>query len=473
MENFWDSSIWGFIILMGMILGSLLIANALRKSIPWLKSSLIPSSVLAGTMLLIVAAIYRAITGNLFFESEVLFAGKGFVYLEMLTYHCLALGFIAGALKSTGEKLTKQRVGEVINTGVTTVSTYLLQGAIGLGITLIVALVIPGFFKAAGVLLPFGYGQGSGQAMNYGMIYEGMGFEGGKSFGLTVAALGFLCASFGGVIHLNIMKRKGKLPQQQQSDEEIIHEEAIQSKNEIPMQESVDKLTIQIALVAVSYLIAYLVMLVLGTLLPGMRNVIYGFNFLLGVLAAVVVKMVLKLLKRIGWMKKEHTNNFLLTRVSNFFYDIMVVAGIGAIRLDMLEKYWGVLLILGAAGFVFTYAYNRLVAKALFKNYTEEQFLAMYGMLSGTASTGIILLREVDSEFKTPAADNLVYQNFPAIVLGFPMMFLATLAPDKPILTLIIFIVFFLVLNVYLFRGFLFKKRVKAQPQEEQPTSEE
>lgn len=44
----------------------------------------------------------------------------------------------------------------------------------------------------------------------------------------------------------------------------------------------------------------------------------------------------------------------------------------------------------------------------------------MYGMLTGTASTGIILLREIDKDFKTPAADNLVYQNSPAIVFGFP-----------------------------------------------------
>ena len=52
----------------------------------------------------------------------------------------------------------------------------------------------------------------SGQAMNYGNIYETeYGFIGGKSFGLTIAALGFLSASIGGVIHLNILKRKGKI----------------------------------------------------------------------------------------------------------------------------------------------------------------------------------------------------------------------------------------------------------------------
>ena len=112
-------------------------------------------------------------------------------------------------------------------------------------------------------------------------------------------------------------------------------------------------------------------------------------------------------------------------------------------------------------GLIITYVYNRIVAKVLFKDYCEEQFLMMFGMLTGTASTGIILLREIDGDFKTPAADNMVYQNFPAIVFGFPMMFLATLAPVKPTLTMIVFVLFFLVMNVILFRSKIFKKRKK------------
>ena len=139
----------------------------------------------------------------------------------------------------------------------------------------------------------------------------------------------------------------------------------------------------------------------------------------------------------------------------------MVVAGIAAIRLGVLQNYWGIILIMGIAGMAITYIYNYLVAKTLFPAYREEQFLTMYGMLTGTASTGIILLREIDGDFKTPASDNMVYQNFPAIVLGFPMMFLATLAPQKPTLTMIIFVIFFLALNILLFRSKIFRKKGK------------
>ncbi|MBO5051855.1 MAG: hypothetical protein J6D31_06635 [Clostridia bacterium] len=459
MVNFWDFSIWGTLLLFAVLFGSLLAGNILKKGIPFLRNSLIPTSVLGGAIILIVEAIFKAIAGYSFFEAR-FFGEDPTTSLEIITYHALALGFIASTLKSSNNKMTGKRAEEIFNTGVTTVATYLLQGIFGLVITIVAALVVKDFFAAAGVLLPFGYGQGTGQALNYGNIYENdFGFIGGRSFGLTIAALGFLSASFGGVIHLNIMKRRGKLPAEKK--QETFTVEDVQAENEIPMQESVDKLTIQVALIAVTYVIAYLFMVLLGNLLPGMKSTIYGFNFLLGVLAATLVKLFIKLLKKAKLVKKDYTNNFLLTRTSNFFFDIMVVAGIAAIRLDVLERYWGIMLILGVVGLVVTYVYNRIVARTLFKEYPEEQFLAMYGMLTGTASTGIILLREVDGNFETPAADNLVYQNFPAIVFGFPMLLLATLAPQQPYLTLGIFVAFFLVMNVILFRRLLFRCRKK------------
>ncbi len=459
MSNFWDSNVWSTILLISVLLGSLLAGNIVKKSIPFMRNSLIPTSVLGGTILIIVAAIYKGITGNVMFDTAT-FGGVGTATLETITYHALALGFIASTLKTSDNKLTGKRATEIFNTGVTTVSTYLIQAIVGMGITVLAAFVIKDFFQAAGILLPFGYGQGTGQALNYGNIYETeYGFDGGKSFGLTIAALGFLSASFGGIIHLNIMKKRGKL---KTSDAKFkLNNEVIESENEIPMQESVDKLTIQVALIFMAYVLTYVFMGLLGKALPGMKSTIYGFNFLLGVLSATLIKGIMKFFKKISTQKKDYTNNFLLTRASNFFFDVMVVAGIAAIRLDTLEKYWGIMLIVGVAGLMITYIYNRIVAKTLFKDYPEEQFLAMFGMLTGTASTGVILLREIDGDFKTPAADNLVYQNFPAIAFGFPIMLIATFAPGHELLTLGILAAFFIVMNIILFRAQIFKRKKK------------
>ena len=458
MENFWDYSVWSGFNLIAVLLASLLAANILRRCVGFLRNSLIPASVLGGGILILIVGVYKAFTGDILFDTE-FFGGSGTNDLEVITYHTLALGFIASAFKPSKTKLTKKRAVEIFNTGVTTVSTYLLQAVFGLGISIVAAMLVSGFFPAAGILLPFGYGQGTGQALNYGGIFENdFGFSGGKSFGLTIAPLGFLSASIGGVIHLNMLKRKGKIKLVAAKDRALRSEE-IQSDDEIPMQESIDKMTIQIALIAVAYMLAYLLMWALGLLLPGLKSVIYGFNFLLGVLTATLVKLLMGWLKKKHVLKKEYTNSFLMTRASNFFFDIMVVAGIAAIRFSVLKDYWGIILIMGVVGLVITYIYNYYVAKKLFPEYAEEQFLTMYGMLTGTASTGVILLREIDGDFKTPALDNLVYQNFPAIVFGFPMMLLATLAPVRPVLTLLILVVFFVVMNVILFRSRIFKRR--------------
>ena len=456
MGNFWDFSSWGFFNLIAVLLGSLLVGNMLKRSIPLLRDSLIPTSVLGGGILLLASVVYKSATGTEMFDTP-FFGGSGSAWLELLTYHMLALGFTASALKTTGGKMTKQRSIEIFNTGLTTVATYLLQALVGMVICIIAAVYLDDLLEAAGLLLALGYGQGTGQAMNYGGIYElEYGFVGGKSFGLTVAAMGFLSASFGGVIHLNYLKCKGKIKLDKGRG---LQSEQVEGSNEIPMQDSIDKFTLQIAFIMVAYLLAYLLMFFLGQLVPGMRSTIYGFNFLLGVLSATLLKNVINFLHNRGIIHRHYTNNFLLTRATNFFFDIMVTAGIAAIRMSIIGKYWAVLLAMGLAGLVVTYVYVHFVCHKLFPDYAEQQFLAMYGMLTGTASTGIILLREIDGDFKTPVSDNLVYQNFPAMVFGFPILLLATMAPNQPYLTLGIVVVFMVVINILLLRSLIFKKK--------------
>ena len=459
MQNFWEFSVWGPVALFGTLLISLLGANILKKKLPFLRNSLIPTAVLGGLMLLIISVVYEAITGDLFFNTKY-YGGDGATELEVITYHALALGFIATAFKPSKGKHGLKRNGEIFDTGVTTVSTYLLQAVLGMGITVIAAMIATDFFPAAGILLPFGYGQGTGQALNYGTIYETEnGFIGGRSFGLTIAAFGFLSAAIGGVIHLNILKRRGTVIVHEDEGTDAMISEDVQTPDEPPMNGSVDKLSMQFGFVFGAYMLAHVLIMVLSLLLPAFQSVLYGFNFLVGVLIATVLRVGCSHLRRRGIMKKQYVNGFLMDRISGFCFDLMVVAGIAAIRIEVLEGYWPILLILGVVGAFSTYFYNRFVAKKLFPEYAEQQFLMMYGMLTGTASTGVILLREIDPAYETPAADNLVYQNFPAIAFGFPMMLLATLAPKDPNLTLVIFVAFFAMMNLILFRRQIFRRR--------------
>ena len=60
-----------------------------------------------------------------------------------------------------------------------------------------------------------------------------------------------------------------------------------------------------------------------------------------------------------------------------------------------------------------------------------RSFIRMYGMLTGTISSGILLLRPVDPEFNTPAANNLVIGSSFGIVLGSPMLIFIGLAAES------------------------------------------
>ena len=79
--NFWASSVWGFITLLAALMLGLLIANIIKRRVPFIKKSLIPTSVLGGLLVLIFSISYQAISKTLGAEKTVFdtdfFGGNG------------------------------------------------------------------------------------------------------------------------------------------------------------------------------------------------------------------------------------------------------------------------------------------------------------------------------------------------------------------------------------------------------------
>ena len=467
--NYAGLGVWSVLIIIAVLLFSLLLGNILRHFIPALKKSLIPVSVLGGLLLLIISTITYYCAGEYFFNLP-LFGGNGeggrmsgMNVLEVLTYHCLGIGFVATGMRSSKKKFGKKRAGEIFDSGLVTVNGYLVQAFIGLAITLVGAYLLhtDGLISAAGILLAFGFGQGTGQALNYGNIFEKeYGFTGGGNFGLTIAALGFLVACIVGVIYINVMRRRGQIKIVEREKENNLSD--YEDENEISIVSSMDKLTVQVAIVLAIYGASFGLMYGLSALIPSLANTLFGFNFFIGVLLTLPVKAVLNKLYDKKIIKKQIVNNFMMDRIGGFAFDLMIVAGVAAIQIPLLTSYWGLLLILAVSGALVTVFYVNFVCKRQFGAYRHEQFLAFFGMLTGTASTGMILLREIDGTYHTPASENLVYQTAPAMVFGFPLMFLATYAPTSDLAALITCLIVgasFVVLNLVLFRNRIFKRR--------------
>lgn len=430
-------ALWNAVVQMGIIAATILFANLLRRRFKFIRMSMMPTAVLGGLILLAVKVVMDKCFGVTFLNN---------IFLEKLTYHGIAIGFIAMSLR-VPERDEKQPMNHVgLRSGATIVSSYMIQGIFGLTISLALAYtVMPKLFKASGILLPLGYGQGPGQANNTGSVYQNdWGFAGGRSFGLAIAAAGYLSACIVGVWYMNRLLKKGKI---KKLDQEIVEGKVtvdrFQHRDEMPVAESLDRLSIQFALVLIVYLITYLatwgITAGLSAISEGLgktlNGLLWGFNFMIGSGVAIGTRVLLKNLKKHRVMEKQYQNNYLLARISGLAFDIMIIAGIASIDIEDLKGLWLPFALMVVAGATVTLFNLKYICKRIYPTYYYEGLMSMYGMMTGTISSGVLLLREVDPQLETPAANNLVIGSSFAILLGAPLLELIGMAPKSAMMT--------------------------------------
>ena len=455
MTSFANPSAWAWLIQFFIIIVALLVANLVRCNVPLFKRSLLPSALLAGLIILCLKPL--GFFADLVDKQS----------MEIITYHTLGLGFIAMALKNKKIKSATSTL-KVVETGAVTASTYILQGLVGLLITVPLFLWWKGadFFYAAGLLLPMGYGQGPGQALNFGVTFaswaegQGLVFH-GSDFGLSIAAMGFIVGSIVGVVYMNILRRRGKLKIRDKSVSEHYTLADYESEGEIPHSESIDKLTVQFSLVLLVYSLVFLLMYGIQQLDLGnfgvktLKPLVWGFNFLWGTLIGVLVRWIIGRLRKSNLMQREYINNHYLDRIAGLCFDFMIVAGTAAIDFNNLRGLWIPLILVCAVGALVTFFYVLRCCRKLYPDYEYEGFFSMFGMLTGTASNGMILLREIDPRFETPAANNLVLQTIPALAFGFPVLLLMGFAPqslNNTLITMGIMVAALLLFGLFIFR---------------------
>jgi ESS family glutamate:Na+ symporter len=244
------------------------------------------------------------------------------------------------------------------------------------------------------------------------------------------------------VLYLNLLNRKGRFSRIP-GDTLIsgsVTVDTFQDEGEIPIAESVDKLSIQAALVVLAYLLSYLVIRGLsslaGLLGPGIAGTVstllWGFNFIIGSVVAMLIRALFKSLRRRSVMTLQYQNNYLLNRLSGLAFDVMIICGVASINIADLQGLWFPFILLSAAGALVTLVYLRWICKKLYPGYYYEGLLSMYGMMTGTISSGVLLLRELDPGYRTPAANNLVTGSSFAVLFGAPMLALIGIAPTSP-----------------------------------------
>jgi ESS family glutamate:Na+ symporter len=415
---------WNFFYHIGIVSTALLLSALLRARIRFLQRFLIPAPIMAGMLLLV------------FYNYVAPLWGLRNDFLGDIVYHLLNISFIAMLLRVTGKQERDKKAHRILAENVTAVmAQYGLQCLFGLLATAVmIATFAPDLFPAIGFTLPLGFELGPGQAYSIAMGWEKMGFRGASSVGLTMAAIGFLIGSFGGVVLINQGLKRGWIVADQAKR---INEKSVRTgffgrlDHERPIGsylstdgESLDSFSYHIALVMATYLLSWallsgltLLLNLIGPLGADLAESLWGINFIFSAFCALLVKLVMR------FAGVETTiDNGTCNRINGFSVDVTVAASLGAISLVTVQGYWIPILILTLVGMFITLIILPWYCSRLYTDHQFFRMLVIYGTATGTLPTGLALLRVVDAEFETPVATDYLYSVGIVFLLAIPII---------------------------------------------------
>lgn len=397
---------WSIFIDLGIISIALLIATLIKSRIKFFERYLIPNSIIAGFLLL---PFYSYVGPLINLHTE----GLG-----NLVFHLLNLSFIAMSLRTRRQKASGKGVFSMV---IAILSQYSIQSLLGFGITfLFIVTIIPNLFPSFGLLITLGFALGPGQAFSIGTGWEEFGFYGGGSVGLTFAAIGFLWASFGGIVLINWARRKDWIEKPHAGKKDTrtsqtgTHHEAAPSGKSLEAifgSGTIDPLSYNLSFVLGIYLATFLLLKLITYSLSFAGDVgvdfaegLWSIAFIFASLIAVGVK---KLFTFFGVDKT--IDNDRLTRIAGTSVDIMVAAAIGAISLIVVAHYWLPITVMAILGGIITILSVLWLSSRMFRDYIFHRTIIIYGAMTGTLPTGLALLRVIDHEFETPASSDYMY----------------------------------------------------------------
>lgn len=381
----------------------LLLGVFLRAKVGFFQRFLFPSCLIGG-----LAGLAILQTGLLGVETSL---------LETFAYHLFNVSFISVGLTIRGPEEQKAYSGREVLKGslwMAMVSGVMmpLQALIGGVLVILFNYLDFGLFKTFGFFAPLGFVQGPGQVLSVGKAWETLGFANAATIGLTFATIGFLFAFFVGVPMANWGIRRGVAAHAPKSIPRdllvgIVPKGATREPaGSLTMHSgNVDTLAFQFALVGLVYLLTYALVYGIASLLrPELAATLWGFFFFAGLLVAIAVRTLI-----IKFGLGHLVDPGVQRRVTGWSVDFLIVATVMAVQPAIVWKY---ALPIGTislvCGVVTTLGIIYLGRRLWDLNI--ERMVGIYGICTGTASSGLLLVRVVDPEFRTSVAMELGFQ---------------------------------------------------------------
>ncbi len=355
--------------------------------------------------------------------------------LETFAYHLFNISFISVGLTRGLNGHDTNRKKEVVSGSLWMALvqgvTFPLQAMIGGLAVMLFSLFGMHLFPTFGFLVPLGFNGGPGQALSFGRIWETVGFSHAATIGLGFAGVGYFFAFFVGVPLVNHWIRKGPMAQRTGS---LPHDFVVGITARGQKRESAGTLTIhsgnadtlafQAALVGFIYVLTYLLVKYLGKALPpDVGKMLWGFFFFFGLGLALCVKWLMEK-AGVGYLIDPGTQR----RITGWSVDFLILATVSAIQVMVVWKYIVPFMTMALASGVLTTGVVLFLGRRL-PSYNLERTVAIYGTVTGTVSSGLLLLRIADPEFSTSVAMEIALMN----VFTVPIVGICTVLVNAPI----------------------------------------
>jgi ESS family glutamate:Na+ symporter len=404
----------------------LLVGVILRSIIPFFQRFLIPSCLIGGFIIMIL----RNINVLLISHST----------LEILVYHLFNISFISVGLtpssSSMEQKHGKARIDGALGMGLIQGVIFPLQAIIGGLFTLLFIYIEFDIFSTFGFFAPLGFIEGPGQALSMGQTWEQIAatiYTNATTVGLTFAAIGFFFSFFVGVPLVNWGMRKGLSNQTPKILPSDFKKGIISKKHEkkpagyeTTHPANIDALSFHFSLVGLTYLVTYGFVSILTSFLPAdIAKMVWGFFFFFGILFALLIRGIMKKMDLIYLIDRE-----IQKRITGWSVDFLLVATISAIEIAIIWKYILPISIISAVtGFVtlFVVVY---IGSRIWREYSFERTAGIYGTVTGTVPSGLLLVRILDPDFQTPAAIDLGLTS----IFAAPFILIGMLLVNAPVL---------------------------------------
>jgi ESS family glutamate:Na+ symporter len=179
-----------------------------------------------------------------------------------------------------------------------------------------------------------------------------------------------------------------------------------------------EPLSSQIVAIALVYLAVWVFLELITPVLPAKQvPMVWGFHFLIGTGFAMLARPLAAKLPG-----GTPLDNDLLARISSVIVDVATCAALAAVSVKILGAYLVPLLVISSVGGLLTALVCVWMARRAFPTAPFQHAIVTYGSLTGTATTGMALLRMLDPELSGPAARNYVRGVPLSAVLGAPLL---------------------------------------------------